>query len=111
MDDLEEAIDSETSARKDTHYLLRSWQGSEPLWKAYWINYVLMGACFSRLGDSLAGSQNLVLLCGYLLLICTFLIWALTSVWRCAFNTSHKFWGYLARFVAIIATVAGLIFG
>ena len=89
-------------------YLLSSWNGGQPLWKAYWLNFVLIGYCVGRIGDWMSIQQNIIATVAYLLFAVSFYIWAITSVWRCSRNTVHVGWGYLARAVVIIGPALGI---
>ncbi|MBT1446050.1 hypothetical protein KJI95_16260 [Shewanella sp. JM162201] len=89
-------------------YLLSSWSGGQPLWKAYWLNFVLTGSCVGRIGDWISLQQNMVAIVAYLFFAVLFYIWAITSVWRCSKNTANVGWGYLARAVVIIGPAVGI---
>ena len=111
MEELNKVSESELNSLEKPHYLVSSWRGLEPLWKVYWLNFVLVGICIGRIGEGLVGSQSLIFLCLYLVLAIAFYTWSITCIWRCSFNTSSKIWGYLARFVSIVGPLATLVFG
>ncbi len=93
---------------QDEHYIISSWQGLEPLWKAYWINFVFINYAVGNLIErNLPEDLAYQLVALLVLILC--LVWTVVSVWRCAKNTSHKYWGYLARFIVIAGPLAGII--
>lgn len=94
---------------KPDKFSINYWSGTEPLWKAYWLNFVLAGYGLSRIGelDFISSSSSISII--YAILLITFYIWAIVGVWRCAFNTKRKFWGYLARFIVIAGPTLGIV--
>ena len=94
----------------------KAWRGEEKLWKIFWLGLLFL-AFISALGKVLV--QNLPpFALFYGLFRLAYIIWWLVSLWRCAFNVSARFWGYLARALvclfplAIIGlVVAGVMMG
>ncbi|MGE6793677.1 hypothetical protein ACQKFS_16845 [Pseudomonas guineae] len=96
--------------------------GSQPLWKAFWILYVLGSLSFTAIALTLmqlptvhyALSQashilNLkvetTLIFAVTAIIATYIMYFLfcsISVWRCSINTAKKHWGLLAKFIISI---------
>ena len=76
-----------------------AWQGRERLWVAYW---VILG-----MGSFLAASASMLFLpliawfdMSFIyagLLTIPYMMFGAICVWRCAFNSGWKGWGYLAR--------------
>ena len=105
------------SARTDTNpstivieanIFRRAWKGQERLWKAYWGHLWL--------GTFIASSAAIILLPIAALFDISLLItlipvlpytaFATVCVWRCAFNSDWRGWGYLARIQLIALWVA-----
>jgi len=78
------------------------WNGRASLVSAYWIIGVLGGLIFYVLfkvvGSSPVGDLIFLLWIPYI-------IFALVSIWRCAWNTNWKGWGYIARAVVLLSAV------
>jgi len=79
--------------------LMAHWHGQASLASAYWLIGVLGSVVFSTLFN-LLGSNPLVLL--IFLAWIPYTVFALVSIWRCAWNTSWKGWGYIARALVIL---------
>ena len=90
-------------------YLIKAWNGQENLWKVFWL-YNVLGPLLFALMFSLVqgfgisaennghGSNGLAILSGVIAItLIVYLIWALRSLWKCAFNVKSKFWGYICR--------------
>jgi hypothetical protein len=103
---MEETLDNPVERK---HPVISAWKGLEPLWKAYWIYFVVGNIAINNLADFVLSTGNFYALVGYLIFIVAYLIWAITSVWRCAFNTEKKYWGYIARAIVVIGPVAGIV--
>jgi hypothetical protein len=85
------------------------WQGRASLASAYWLIGVLGGIVVSTLltlAVTLVDSTLVHLL--VLLAWITYDIFALVSIWRCAWNTSWKGWGYMARAVVLLGVLGYL---
>lgn len=87
------------------------WQGRAALASAYWLLGVLGGLVVAFVGNifvtfvvaPLPGHLiRLFLVLVTLFLQLAYFTFVLVSVWRCAWNTSWKGWGYIARFVMVI---------
>jgi hypothetical protein len=79
--------------------LAAHWHGQASLASAYWLFGVLGGSVFLVL-FWLVGSNPLVLV--IFLAWIPYTVFALVSIWRCAWNTSWKGWGYIARVIVIL---------
>jgi hypothetical protein len=79
-----------------------AWRGYAPLWKVFWLYniglYVLLGLIL----DVALGRGAMRWLFGIFVGL-PFMLWSLVSLWRCAFNTEHAFWGFLARIWVILS--------
>ena len=88
------------------------WEGKASLASAYWLlgylGHLVLGVIYK-----IIATQELFLLNTIFLLISTiYSVFTYISIWRCAWNTSWKGWGYIVRaFIAIgaIGAVAGLL--
>ena len=93
--------------------LVDSWRGASSLYRAFWLQAVPINLAFFFSGvlvGYLAGDfpqlSKLVLLVGPLYLL--FSLWLCVALWRCAPNTNHRLWFYVARiFASLIA--AGMV--
>jgi len=86
-------------------FLARCWNGKEPLWKAFWL--LGLGVIVLHVPRYIISVPVLAL--GYALLIVAVHILWWVSIWRCAFRTSHWFWGVAARaWVGVSAAVSAL---
>jgi hypothetical protein len=84
-----------------------SWAGNEPLWRVFWLYYWLLG---SFLGF-IAGIFAYFLPAPALIALFPWSVWVLVSMWRCAFNTSWRGWGYIVRINVVFCAslVAALV--
>jgi hypothetical protein len=81
------------------------WQGNEKLWKVFWLYNTLLGSALLYAMDYSARLGTIVEVAIYLVVL-VWVVWVAVGLWRCAFNTQWRIWGYLAR-GAVILTVAG----
>jgi len=88
-----------------------AWNGDTPLWKAFWLYFVLglnFGVLIAGYVFGLVGIPSFAVW----IVIAPAVVWAAVSVWRCAFNARWRGWGYIARVVLIVQLVgvgAGLV--
>ena len=75
------------------------WEGKASLASAYWLVGVAGGIVFGFLFNLLASSSAI-----FLIVIAWFpyIIFATVSIWRCAWNSSWRGWGYLARTMVVL---------
>ena len=93
-------------------------RGSQPLWKAFWVLYVLGSLSFTAISlaliKTLSASHALLqtsqilnlgvettLVLAVTIIIAIYIMYflfCLISVWRCSINTMKKYWALLARF-------------
>jgi hypothetical protein len=88
-------------------FLRRAYAGQVPLWKTFWLFFVptplllyglYIGALWAHLHFfNLARLEMFVLATSLVMFLCISVPAA--AVWRCAANTKHRCWGYLAQFV------------
>jgi hypothetical protein len=89
------------------NFIVNYWQGTEKLWKAFWIigiiSFIVM-RIISTLFWGTASESSLALwaiilfLTGYIMFV-----WWAVAVWRCAPNTSKIMWKWLSRIVIIVS--------
>lgn len=82
-------------------YYLR---GEGPLWKLFWIwgvlgSWILFGI-FILTVQAVGITWAVVIGSGIVMM--PYSVWVLASVWQCAPNVRHDFWGNLARFLTLI---------
>ena len=96
-----------------------AWQGKVPLWRAFWVYFVMGHGVILGLG---CGTLLFILLAGFFfgpsstwsgatglavigtlvtLVFLIFAIWAVVAVWRCANNCTNKIRGIYARALMI----------
>ena len=83
------------------------WDGKARLASAYWIIGVVGSLLFLGLAN-IAGSSSARFF--VLLAWIPYAIFAYVSIWRCAWNTRWKGWGYIARAVVILGVFRSVIF-
>lgn len=84
--------------------IIKARNGEERLWIVFWI-YTVIGILFTtslynallQAITDLRGYGPLVLLFVLVIAYLAYIVWAMGSLWRCAFNVGWKGWGYLAR--------------
>jgi len=79
----------------------RAWRGEARLWKAFWLYFVLALNIGVLAVGYVVGTFGLPYLAVWIV-IAPIVVWAAVSVWRCAFNTRWRGWGYIARIVVVI---------
>ncbi|MFZ5523562.1 MAG: zinc ribbon domain-containing protein [Pseudomonadota bacterium] len=86
-------------------YIIRAWNGEERLWIVYWL-YNVLGIFLLRLLAAIgviaitainAFIVKAIVGIVFLVLYIAYFIWAVGSLWKCAFNVKWKGWGYLGR--------------
>ncbi|HEY4697244.1 MAG: hypothetical protein A3J49_12470 [Gallionellales bacterium RIFCSPHIGHO2_02_FULL_57_16] len=106
----------------------RAWNGEERLWKIFWLYNILGVLFFVVIGKFcqaflIAAENNnrsyigmTIFMSVIMILSIPYIIWALISLWRCAFNAGWKGWGYLGRAyvvwcgVSFIGVILAIIF-
>ena len=75
------------------------WEGKASLASAYWLIGVVGGIVFGVLFNLLASSSAI-----FLVAIAWFpyIIFAMVSIWRCAWNANWRGWGYIARTIVVL---------
>ena len=121
-------------------FLKKYWNGEEKLWKVFWIWNFFVQIVISTVTEiifiitvfpvviiiavnkdfsNISFNKFLLAAIGFLAVLFSlaYCIWAIVSLWRSAFNSSRKIYGYLARlwvvvaiFLAVIAPTIGIIF-
>ena len=84
--------------------VIESWKGQRPLYKVFWLYYVLgafvvIGAMllFMQLAGLFPSPIALALILVAVAALLAWKIWALFSIWRCAPNSSASSYKFLAR--------------
>ena len=75
------------------------WEGKASLASAYWLIGVVGSIVFGVLFKLLASSPAI-----FLVTIAWFpyIIFAMVSIWRCAWNANWRGWGYIARTIVVL---------
>ena len=96
--------------------------GSQPLWKAFWVLYVIGSLSFTAIFVvliKLLSTSHVLLQASYILNLQTekilvmvatttvviyimYFLFCSISVWRCSINTVKKYWALLAKFIISI---------
>lgn len=95
-----------------------AWRGDLRLWQVFWIGKILIPGLFFLILQLIANGfdtnwPSMI----YGLLWPFYLIFIFVAVWRCAPNTNHKIWMYLARaqiiaiILAVIVAIAMVVMG
>ncbi len=89
--------------------IIRASKGEERLWIVFWLYNVLGLLLFAFLlkflqAVGISAEKNghsdigiLVLISVLTIVFIAYIVWAVGSLWRCAFNVEWKWWGYLGR--------------
>jgi hypothetical protein len=80
----------------------RAWEGKAELWRVFWIYNVLITIALGIVLDILFGDSGFRWLVGVVIGI-PFASWSFVSLWRCAYNTKHEWWGHIARAYVILS--------
>ena len=102
-------------------YIIRAWKGEERLWIVFWLYGVLglsfltilqiflqaVGTSAEKNGHSTTG---IVIIMSFITIFAiAYIVWAICSLWRCAFNAKWKWLGYLSRGYVLWSVLSSLI--
>jgi len=98
-------------------FIKRSWRGEEKLWRVFWLYYMLGELIFFMflylimflISIVVTSEPPFLIILVYVIPVFGYFIWIIVSLWKCAFNTNWKGWGYLIRILA--TTVVVCFFG
>ncbi|MCK9987599.1 MAG: hypothetical protein AzoDbin1_04071 [Azoarcus sp.] len=105
-------------------YLATTLKGQEKLSIVFWYYNVLAMFGVALIASAMTGiamllsaepNPNLILV-GFVLLI-PYWLWAVASLWQCAFNVQNRVWGYFARgyviycATSVVASLAKIPYG
>ena len=82
--------------------IARAWRGQERLWKVFWLYNFLLGSAVIAAIDAVPAEQ-VVLVIFILVTALAWAVWVGVSLWRCAFNSSWRGWGYIARGLVVLS--------
>ncbi len=97
------------------NFFVRCWQGSARLWQAFWLVGVLgklLVVTVAYLGSFmiLGATQNDTLVFVFFIpLLLSYFLFAVVSIWRCARNTHHSFWGVVARVLVLVVALVWIL--
>lgn len=90
-------------------YIADHWTGNHPLWRAYWVNNILLSILLSLLiGPFISATASVLAAAMGLVFIVALNVWGLVGVWRSAgfYVKEHRFprafLGWLAYFACIL---------
>jgi hypothetical protein len=90
--------------------LKRAWLGEESLSLVFWGYYVLGAFGVSLLLGLVAVTGQIhnfpILRWISVALALIYFVWAVVSVWRCAFNIKNKIYGYIARIIVVLGAAS-----
>lgn len=83
-------------------FLKRPWKGESKLWLVFWVYGIAFSIAFKLASFVILVAQPAIwpVIVAFALV---YTLWWYVSLWRCAFNTRWKFFGYLARIWVIVA--------
>ena len=89
---------------EQTGFIRKHWEGKASLISAFWIIGVIgWFTCRLIVGLVYLYSTSVYLYAFGGIAFFLFHVFALISIWRCAFNTNWKGWAYIARTIVILA--------
>ena len=93
-------------------YILNNFTGKNKLWEVFWLHNFLLGGVITTVLDPLLESDSIALLISIAVFSLVWCIWVFVGLWQCAFNTSWKVFGYIARVIVVlgVATIPLLFF-
>lgn len=80
-------------------------RGQQRLWVVFWFYWVLGAFLIDLVFSLIEGSGMKVRL--YLATLCVFVVYVGLALWRCAFNVSQSWLGYVARGLVVL-NIAGV---
>jgi len=93
---------------RKAHFIQRCIHGQAALWKVYWLAGVVGSWVLATIVINLIHFGLFPPLLGIAVLL-AYGIWAAISIWRCAFNTAWRGWGYAARAVIVLTGLLAII--
>lgn len=108
--------------QKKVSAIMRAQNGEERLWKVFWFYNILGVLLFALIEEFFQaflfatenGSRSyggIIIFYGVVaILFFPYIVWALVSLWKCAFNTGWKGWGYLGRVYVVWWCVSTIVF-
>jgi len=87
------------------NFIARSWNGTEKLWKVFWLYNVLAGVVIESAFEFVnyfGGSTKFILVP----FLSVYFVWLSVSLWTCAFNAKHKTWGHVVRSLLLLSVIA-----
>lgn len=92
-------------------FIKLAWRGDLKLWQVFWIGKVGVSAALALISMALVSIfQSPFPALIYSCFMPFYLVFIFVSLWRCAPNTSNKFWMYLTRAYIVIGLLA-VVFG
>jgi len=103
-------------------FIKRSWRGEEKLSRVFWLYYVLgefilflfLFLIVFLISKVVTSVPPFLIFLIYVIPVLGYFIWIFVSLWRCAFNSNWKGWGYLIRtceVTFVISFFGGILFG
>ena len=82
--------------------IIAAWSGKEKLWKVFWLYNFILGTAIGYAIDYVAG-LGLIIEIAVFTVVLIWAIWVLVALWRCAFNSRWRGWGYVCRGVVVLS--------
>lgn len=102
-------VQYEESMTVDVLGVNKAWKGEERAWKVFWIYSLVLGFLFEKLLEVIVKLDNGYLTILYAIVILVWIVWCSASMWKCAFNTNWKYWGYLTRGLMVLIPVSIIV--
>lgn len=85
-------------------WVKKAWRGEELCWKVFWVYGVLGGIVWNGAAIYLEDffKANPPVKFTFVLFNFFYLVWLVVSTYRCAMNVGMKFFGYVARILALL---------
>jgi hypothetical protein len=87
-------------------WIIRAWRGEERLWKVFWIYGFLLAGGISTVAEIIKITLGVKAYLFFWIPRVFYFIWLAVAEWRCAFNASTQFWGYLIRIGVVMSLLA-----
>lgn len=90
-----ENLRHDASWRFGCDFIKKSWTGTEPIWRVFWIYGVPVLVVAFYL--SLPYPSRL-----FVVVFFTYFTWLQVSLWRCAYNSRFRWFGYIVRTTVLV---------
>ena len=88
--------------------LTKAWKGEEKLWKVFWLYNFMLGALITTGLEAVSGI-NWLLAAVFAVFALVWAVWVVVALWRGAFNSRWRGWGYIVRGLLVLAVIAFIL--